>query len=157
IAVLIGLLLPAVQKVREAAARMSCANKMKQLALAMHTAHSANGEFPSGQTVANQTGACPNRSHPSNDARAPWSVSALPFIEQENLFRQFDLNATFAINAQFLSSISANQKAAQTLTNTAFHCPSDPRAAGSNRSNYLACAGGGTPTSCPCKGTNMGA
>jgi prepilin-type N-terminal cleavage/methylation domain-containing protein/prepilin-type processing-associated H-X9-DG protein len=154
LAVLIGLLLPAVQKVREAASRMACQNKLKQLALAMHNAHDATGAFPAGQVVANLTSACPHQGHPSNDARAPWSVAVLPYLEQDNLYRQFNLNASFAIDAEFLPSSNPTNTALQRQPNPAFQCPSDPRAAGSNRSNYLACAGGGTPTGCPCVSVN---
>ena len=112
IAVLIGLLLPAVQKVREAAARVQCQNKLKQFGTAMHNYHAANGSFPSGQVVVNQAvgSPCPNHGNPTADARAPWSVLVLPYMEQDNLFRQFNINGTFAVNAQFLSNADpANQ------------------------------------------------
>ncbi len=70
IAILIGLLLPAVQKVREAAARASCQNNLKQLSLACHNYESANGGFPPVYLSSNQPG---------------WVTAVLPYIEQDNL------------------------------------------------------------------------
>ena len=76
IAVLIGLLLPAVQKVREAANRMKCANNLKQLALACHSYHDAYLLFPPG-----------NNGGGSRD-KGSWMFVVLPYIEQDNLYRQ---------------------------------------------------------------------
>jgi prepilin-type N-terminal cleavage/methylation domain-containing protein/prepilin-type processing-associated H-X9-DG protein len=84
IAVLIGLLLPAVQKVREAAARLSCTNNLKQLGLALHDYHSTFNTFPRG-TADDTTDPSGN-----NVCRAlPWGVYLLPYVEQENLYRKF--------------------------------------------------------------------
>jgi prepilin-type N-terminal cleavage/methylation domain-containing protein/prepilin-type processing-associated H-X9-DG protein len=79
IAVLIGLLLPAVQKVREAANRMSCQNNLKQIGVAMHNFHDAYGQFPPGN-VSPTTG---------NATRGwVWSALLLPYIEQTALHDQ---------------------------------------------------------------------
>ena len=89
IAILIGLLLPAVQKVRGAAARTKCANNLKQIGLALHNYEGTNGHFP------------PNGVYPVA-ATAPDSYSALarilPYIEQANLYQLVDLTA--AANTQ---------------------------------------------------------
>ncbi|MDB5312120.1 MAG: putative major pilin subunit [Gemmataceae bacterium] len=86
IAILIGLLLPAVQKVREAAARITCTNNLKQIGLALHAYHGANQYLPPGFTAA---------AGPGGDVGPGWGWSfyILPYIEQDNLFRsQTNLN-----------------------------------------------------------------
>jgi prepilin-type N-terminal cleavage/methylation domain-containing protein/prepilin-type processing-associated H-X9-DG protein len=84
IAILIGLLLPAVQKVREAAARMKCSNNLKQLGLACHTYHDAYQKFPRNYR---QVG---TNAWEATSA----SVEILPYIEQGNLYQQFQANLT---------------------------------------------------------------
>lgn len=74
IAILIGLLLPAVQKVREAAARMQCTNHLKQIAIALHSYHDTNSSFPCGSGIA--------------PTSIGWHVSILSYIEQDALARQ---------------------------------------------------------------------
>ena len=90
IAVLIGLLLPAVQKVREAASRMSCANNVKQLGLACHGYHGANGKFPPGAVG-------PFASLPQFAGFKHHGLGTylLPYLEQEALFRQYRLDVSW--------------------------------------------------------------
>lgn len=78
IAILIGLLLPAVQKVRESAARMSCQNNLKQLGLALHNFASARGEFPVNLGTVRNPG-----------ERHPWTAVILPYIEQADLAKVY--------------------------------------------------------------------
>src|SRR5262249_23656321 len=73
IAVLIGLLVPAVQKVREAANRMSCSNNLKQLALGCHTYQDTYQVLPAARVA--------------RDAYATWPVLIMPYIEQQNIFQ----------------------------------------------------------------------
>lgn len=81
IAILIGLLLPAVQKVREAASRIKCQSQLRQLALAVHHYHDHQGRFP--------VNSLPTRDGPFASTEKSWSWIArvLPYIEQENLYR----------------------------------------------------------------------
>ena len=80
IAVLIGLLLPAVQKVREAASRAKCQNNLKQMGLAIHNFHDAQNKLPPARIA---------------DQYATWSVFLLPYIEQDALYRQWDLSKKY--------------------------------------------------------------
>jgi prepilin-type N-terminal cleavage/methylation domain-containing protein len=79
IGILMGLLLPAVQRVREAASRISCGNNLKQIGLAMHLYHDVNGQLPAFG---------PNNS-------ATWAVMILPYLEENNLYRQWNLSRSY--------------------------------------------------------------
>src|SRR3712207_1649859 len=93
IAILIGLLLPAVQKVREAASRAKCLNNLKQLGLALHNYESGNGHFPIGAT-SNDTATNPYTSISLQGASSPprhgWGVYLLPYLEQDALFQKYN-------------------------------------------------------------------
>jgi prepilin-type N-terminal cleavage/methylation domain-containing protein/prepilin-type processing-associated H-X9-DG protein len=90
IGILIGMLLPAVQKVREAAARVKCQNNLKQIGLALHNYHGALNRFPPGYIDGNTD---PN-STPDNDMGPGWGWAAylLPYLEQGNIYNQINLN-----------------------------------------------------------------
>jgi prepilin-type N-terminal cleavage/methylation domain-containing protein/prepilin-type processing-associated H-X9-DG protein len=132
IAVLIGLLLPAVQKVREAASRAKCANNLKQIGLALHGYHDVYQQFPyggSGYTggytwsgVGSNTGVSWNN----------WRVLILPFMEQDNLYHQ--IQNGMAGQTDFSASPSSGWLTAfrglpaQTTILATYQCPSDPQA-----------------------------
>src|SRR5947209_6699415 len=109
IGTLVGLLLPAVQKVREAANRLKCQNNLKQIGLACHSYHDANQGFPPGYlaTASYTDGAT------DTTPGWGWGTFLLPYLEQDNLYRQID-------RAQPVQ----NSPAIQT-TVKAYLCPSD--------------------------------
>jgi prepilin-type N-terminal cleavage/methylation domain-containing protein/prepilin-type processing-associated H-X9-DG protein len=97
IGILIALLLPAVQKIREAAARMQCSNNLKQLGLALHNYHDAYQRFPPGRksTASSEGYGMPTYASDPVLLNMHGLVLLLPFIEQGPLYQQFNLNATF--------------------------------------------------------------
>ncbi len=120
IAILIGLLLPAVQKVREAAARTKCQNNLKQLGIGLHSYHDANGQFPAGAGIANGLS---------------WRVYMLPYIEQDNLYKQFDLGPG---NWNGGSNREGPKKMVNALNKIpVFNCPSIPDDKAANGSSTL--------------------
>jgi prepilin-type N-terminal cleavage/methylation domain-containing protein/prepilin-type processing-associated H-X9-DG protein len=138
IAILIGLLLPAVQKVREAAFRMSCQNNLKQLGLALHNYHDANLKFP---PAGKGYGWC-NVGGPYQGDPLIYNLNGLalllPYIEQDNLYKRFDFTqAMSAQNTGYCCGDVGNTQgtmAGNPLVNAAWmnmriptlHCPSDP-------------------------------
>ena len=127
IAVLIGLLLPAVQKVREAAARMSCSNNLKQLGLAIHNYESSYGKLPAAYTKLTTADPDPNAQFAGRFVGLSLQANLLPFIEQNNLYQRLD-NTKSEFN-----TVNVPPNGPHAGTNTAYGqvvrtylCPSDP-------------------------------
>jgi prepilin-type N-terminal cleavage/methylation domain-containing protein/prepilin-type processing-associated H-X9-DG protein len=109
IAILIGLLVPAVQKVRESAAVSKCQNNLHQMGVALHNYHVVKGHFPMGHET---RGDLVNYANYSN-----WTIELLPYLEQENLYRLYD---------NTVPNLHANNAAVRTTYVAVYTCPSDP-------------------------------
>src|SRR5262245_6115861 len=130
IAILIGLLLPAVQKVREAANRMKCQSNLKQIGLAIHNFHDAQGTLPNMSFCG---GGCEDTNPGMQNIfyrfrHYPVAFELLPYVEQGNLHRQFNLN--LAGNSTGAPGVPGGLTNLQLTTQTGplkvFLCPSLP-------------------------------
>ena len=144
IAILIGLLLPAVQKIRAAAARMSCQNNLHQLGLGMHAFHDAQGTLPYARSGADGHSTGTKQTGLGNAPAHSWAVVILPYIEQGNLYTlfttpitnpatggPFDMISTPAGNVNFLSRSQFQATGALNHSVPTFFCPAR-RGAGDN-------------------------
>lgn len=121
IAILIAMLVPAVQKVREAASRTQCQNNLKQVGLALHSYENAFKTFPPGALRSASSGTV-SAFHKrfgitKNGVNHGWAIHILPYIEQDAVYRLYNMNETF--------SAAANQSARESII-PALLCPTVP-------------------------------
>jgi prepilin-type N-terminal cleavage/methylation domain-containing protein len=129
IAVLIGLLLPAVQAARESARRTSCGNKMKQAGLALHTYHGAKKSLPRSFGNRNMT----NPAFTANNGKAgwqqgtpdTWAAEVFPFLENQQLYDQFDFTKRVGDTSRSVARPMSNSMLVQQVL-AMYICPSDP-------------------------------
>ncbi len=168
IAILIGLLLPAVQKVREAAAKSQCMNNLKQLSLAFHNYHGTYGNFPSGSFGGGSSNSFPA---PWNDPNLgtglpwghfSWAVTILPYVEAENLYKQFDFTKLAYVSTIFENGSercpggcgdTTTNKIPSTSAPKVFMCPSAKRVGPPNEVKDYALQSGGSNICCPERNT----
>src|SRR5438876_260969 len=119
IAILIGLLVPAVQKVREAAARSQCGNNLRQLGIGTHNRNDQVGKLmPASGYFQQSQGPAP----PASGGQGPWTYHLLPYIEQDNLFKNFaTINGSNGTTPFSIWGGGGN-----VFTVKTYQCPSDP-------------------------------
>jgi len=141
IAILIGLLLPAVQKVREAAARAKCSNNLKQFGIGLHSYHDVNNRFPpGGQGGVSADGQLRGLDQPGNSGQwdsdqGSWLVYVLPYVEQDALYKQ--------INPQqnVFNSVGSKAGILSGKPPPIWRCPSDDYELDRPWTNYAGCLG----------------
>jgi prepilin-type N-terminal cleavage/methylation domain-containing protein/prepilin-type processing-associated H-X9-DG protein len=157
IAVLIGLLLPAVQKVREAANRMKCQNNLKQIGLALHNYHDANNGFPPAQPQGFYSSDWYTDPKVKNFDRSCWIGFILPYLEQTAMSTQ--LQAWLRTLPDYTCFAPFATTHIPSLL-----CPSDPKSpklgtvpgnSQGTHSNYVVCHGSGYATPGGNKGLNL--
>src|SRR4051794_8180712 len=158
IAILIGLLLPAVQKVREAAARMKCSNNLKQIAVACHNYHDTNGVMPPGQPQGYYYSNWYSDPTVKDYDRSCWIGPILPYIEQTAMGAQYQ---------SFLTAPTASHTCFApfaTIHISTLLCPSDgnspklgtvPGNSQGTHTNYAVCQGSGYATPGGTNGLNL--
>ncbi|QDU63586.1 hypothetical protein Pan216_44670 [Planctomycetes bacterium Pan216] len=151
IGVLVGLLLPAVQRAREAARRVQCQNQLRQIGLALHNYHDGHGVFPPAGVARRPTNAndCHGGGAVVGDAGAPWTVLILPYLDEQARYDRFNFNAPF--DWGFTDSYAASGNSANSPNQSEqiqrlekYVCPSNPVAANYPTLSYFAVMGGGT-------------
>jgi prepilin-type N-terminal cleavage/methylation domain-containing protein len=134
IAILIGLLLPAVQKVREAAARMACSNNLKQIGLAIHNYASANNDYlPTGGEGTGPTGS--GGLQTVMDNVSTWTM-LLPYLEQDNVYKQINTSIRYSqqvINQGGSVDTGSGNIAPFNAVIKTFVCPSNPSGGSSGK------------------------
>ena len=140
IAILIGLLLPAVQKVREAAARMSCSNNLKQLGLALHNYEGTAGTFPAAYNLLPGNDPDPNAVFAGPRKGLSLLANLLPYVEQDNLYKRLNPNLSEfdTVNIPPGGPHSGSNTAYAQVVKT-YLCPSSPTPA--TLDYYNACWG----------------
>ena len=141
IGILIGMLLPAVQQVREAARRSACMNNMRQMALGLHNYESSNGYFPSGHQIGKTwynafqretppSGFVPGGTYPNAGAFWSWSTRIAPYIEFDNMYVLINFTPSGVGWPWWQLYPAGTPQAGKTIVGTkcpGFTCPSDQR------------------------------